>query len=143
MTPVLQTHFGGPESNPVGNCMQAAVASLMNLPLDDVPHFVQGTTGHSESMSRLTGWLATHGQAIAETTADAPGWLLAKGPTRSGVHHWVIYRNGRLAHDPALGDGLLYAERFYELTAAREPEPVREVRDPADVVASHLNEESA
>ncbi len=41
MTPVMQTIFGGGEGGKVpGNCSQAAMASVLDLPLDAVPHFL-------------------------------------------------------------------------------------------------------
>lgn len=130
MTPVKQTHFGGPDTNPVGNCMQAAVASLLDLELSDVPHFVQGSSGHAESWQRLEDWLATRELVIRESFVDEPGFALVKGPTHSGIHHYVIYRDGQLAHDPAGADGLLYAEWFYTI----EP-----TSDLAEVIAAHTN----
>ena len=41
MTPVKQTILTDKTVDPpvVGNCFQACVASLLDLPLDDVPHF--------------------------------------------------------------------------------------------------------
>lgn len=110
MTPVMQTHLGGPEATIVGNCMQAAVASLLDLELDDVPHFVQESTEPWDAFAR---WL--YPAEVVEVDGDTQGELLVFGPTRGGTHHWVIYRDGQLAHDPAGGDGLFYAERFYTI----------------------------
>lgn len=47
MIGVHQTLFGVAAGDPrePGNCTQAAVASLLELPLDDVPHFVGLTIG--------------------------------------------------------------------------------------------------
>lgn len=39
MTPVDQTILHDPQTGAIGNCMQAAIASLLDLPLDAVPHF--------------------------------------------------------------------------------------------------------
>ena len=36
---VEQTILHDPEKKNYGNCMQACVASLLNIPLNDVPHF--------------------------------------------------------------------------------------------------------
>jgi hypothetical protein len=35
-----QTIMGGPEADPPGDCLRAAVASLVGVPAADVPHFV-------------------------------------------------------------------------------------------------------
>jgi hypothetical protein len=40
MTPVFQTLFGGAYDEIPGNCWQAIIASLLDLPLEDVPHFM-------------------------------------------------------------------------------------------------------
>ena len=41
MTPVYQTIIGRGDGNgPLGNCMQAVIASLLDLPLEEVPHFL-------------------------------------------------------------------------------------------------------
>ncbi len=40
MTPVYQTIIGGTNDKIPGNCMQAAYASLLDLPLEEVPNFI-------------------------------------------------------------------------------------------------------
>jgi hypothetical protein len=40
MTPVYQTIIGKTTSDTPGNCMQAVIASLLDLKLDEVPHFL-------------------------------------------------------------------------------------------------------
>lgn len=59
MIPVDQTIFGGDNPDPFkrGNCMQAAFASLLELPLDVVPHFV----AHDDWRRTTDDWLALHG----------------------------------------------------------------------------------
>lgn len=41
MTPVFQTIFSDAKDVNKGNCMQAAIASLFDLPLEDVPSFIK------------------------------------------------------------------------------------------------------
>jgi hypothetical protein len=55
MTPVYQTII----DPGAGNCMQAAVASLLSLNLDDVPHF--RVMGKDEWFQALVELLNTHG----------------------------------------------------------------------------------
>lgn len=116
MIPVLQTHHGGPGAEIPGNCMQAAIASLLELTLDDVPHFVQH---HADPWASFKTWCARRGLQVVEVAGDTSGDLLTFGPTRRGIHHWVIYRDGKLLHDPAGSDGLFYAERFYAVATSR------------------------
>lgn len=58
MTPVFQTII-----DPVkGNCMQAAYASILDLPLDEVPNFVaEPDTSEGNSDTRVLDWLAKQG----------------------------------------------------------------------------------
>lgn len=70
-----QTHFAGTLDTDIpGNCTQAAIASLLGLPLDAVPHFLlfKGVWD-----SALTAWLSTRGLTLRVwTTSDAwaEGW---------------------------------------------------------------------
>ena len=41
MVRVYQTKFGAGNSNKPGNCLQAVIASLLELKLEDVPHFME------------------------------------------------------------------------------------------------------
>lgn len=59
MIPVDQTIFGGDNPDPFkrGNCMQAAFASLLEVPLADVPHFV----AYDNWQEVRDDWLAVRG----------------------------------------------------------------------------------
>jgi hypothetical protein len=77
---------------PVGNCLQACVASVFELPMDEVPHFL-GEHG-SEWFSALDRWLAQRFglQALLLQMTDPPactqprGYCIASGPTRGCRH---------------------------------------------------------
>lgn len=56
MTPVEQTLFGGPEAEVPGNCLTACVASVLELPLGDVPHFVV----YGDWWARFVGFMREH-----------------------------------------------------------------------------------
>ena len=112
---ILLTQFYDPAA-PVdeqrGNCLQAALASLLELPLDDVPHFVQDHVDHDgDNVTEWNWWhpmLAwLHDRGLSVTSAGVrdpePGeYVLAMGPSPrgNGIHHVVINRDGQLAHDP-------------------------------------------
>jgi hypothetical protein len=59
MTPVYQTIFNsGKEKDELpGNCLQASVASLLDLPLDEVPHFLT----HEDWFGKLREFLKEQG----------------------------------------------------------------------------------
>lgn len=58
MTPVFQTII----DKQVGNCMQASYASILDLPLEQVPHFLEEPMGNDENCDiRLRKWLQSLG----------------------------------------------------------------------------------
>ncbi len=103
-SPVHQTRTG-PE---FGNCHQAAVASILGLPLDKVPDFGQqpDANGAYVKFMRSLGFLVL--KPPVELGAQLDCYYLAFGPSIvTGNPHVVIYRAGKLAHDSHKGrDGL-------------------------------------
>lgn len=98
MKPVDQTQFYE-DGKSRGNCQQAATASLLGLELHEVPNFIEHPHGFWQSFWEF---LTSRGlEAI-----DMPGeshfdcYHLAYGPSARGVGHAVVYRFGKLAHDP-------------------------------------------
>lgn len=134
MTPVDQTRFYDPTA-PVeeqrGNCLQAVIASLLDLPLDAVPHFVQDhvdSDGCKDWWDSLVEFVRSHGwnPYAAVPVSDYPDQhLFVSGPSPRGVGddglwHVVIYRSGEMVHDPhpsreGLRGGLLGAGSAYGL----------------------------
>lgn len=115
MTPVTQTRFYDP-TQPAhlqrGNCLQAVIASLLDLPLEQVPHFVQDHVDNDGDTNpawdwwiRMTGWFCDRGWGLHHglPLTDFPGEHLAvsgPSPRGGGIHHIVIYRDGAMVHDP-------------------------------------------
>lgn len=103
--PQPQTIFVDP-ANPkqIGNCLQAVIASVLELPLDEVPHFAQvdeDTEGAVNWWAYLLAWLRDRGWRLDGTIMPDPGEVyLASGPSPRGVKHIVAYQHGRLLHDP-------------------------------------------
>ncbi|MDX3245848.1 hypothetical protein [Streptomyces sp. ME18-1-4] len=97
MKPVTQTILHGDPSGRPGNCLQAAVASLLNLPLDEVPHFIE----HDDWEERLAAFCTARGyQPIMRSPdADVP-YGMAWGPSERGVRHAVVWVDGAIAWDP-------------------------------------------
>lgn len=94
MIPIDQTTFG----RPIGNCLQAALASLLELPLGEVPHVVM----HGDWWDRLTTWAIGQGFELVPIAPNWPprGYYLATGPAVRGLPHTCVYHDGALAHDP-------------------------------------------
>ncbi len=110
VTPVKQDTFvpagATPESLEVpgsvrGNCLQACVASIFDLPLDQVPHFV----AQQNWWGSLEAWLGERGLVpIWVPRGDVFPWnahYLATGNSPRGpFKHVVVERNGEMVHDP-------------------------------------------
>lgn len=123
MKPVTQTLFGAGERAPdggwvtlPGNCMQASVASLLELELDEVPHFLTLGNNWVEDQALLRWWLWGRGldalclstnqvgfvytdqglpHAISPTT-----YYLVEGDGPRGHRHMCVGRAGEVAWDP-------------------------------------------
>lgn len=111
MTPIHQTIFATDDpARPVGNCLQAAIASLLDLPLDAVPHFVgddAATDGDLHWWTQWRRWCADRGLTVRDAIEPEPGELyLAGGPSPRDPErrsHVAIYRDDELVHDPYQG----------------------------------------
>lgn len=114
MKPVMQTIFGSG-----GNCLSACIASLMHLPLGEVPNFHEGVDlskpqddpkgvrifwANVEDFLNSKGYSIMHfepkGQTVAEWLDGMKGHVLVGGKSPRGYSHMVIYLDGELAHDP-------------------------------------------
>lgn len=102
MKPVHQTSFFDP-SNPDhrGNCLQAAVASIMELELDQVPNFMQMAHDHGQSwFMLLLSWVQGGGWNL-RSEAPTSGPYLVCGPSPRGeTGHAVVFDGGVMVHDP-------------------------------------------
>lgn len=102
MIPVDQTKFVGevPPGNPqdAGNCFQACVASLLELRLEEVPHFVAMDAWWDEFQE----WLEKLGMRAVSLDHDIPGALgvMSGWSPRGDWLHSVVSRGDRLVHDP-------------------------------------------
>ncbi|GAA1909253.1 hypothetical protein GCM10009737_08080 [Nocardioides lentus] len=111
-----QTIFVG-DGRRLGNCVAACIATITGDPLDRVPHFIEfgiayGDTDTTDAdvssgnnwWAMMLGYLAAKGLWPVEleqlTDADAHELVLVAGISPRGVVHQVIYRGGRLWHDP-------------------------------------------
>lgn len=120
MIPVHQTKFYDPDAPPDqqrGNCLTAVVASLLELPIDAVPNFVQDDVDHGNEdpewnwWTRMHRFVQSHGHAITvlrvkpeqEFPDPEPGEhyaVIGISPRDPRIHHIVIYRDGQMVHDP-------------------------------------------
>lgn len=93
--------------------MQAAIASVLELELEEVPDFNQGEPGGAVFWDRLDDFLVGFGlKAIAipmaglvfedGTLFEPPGYHLIFGD-RNGAQHVVVAYKGQPVHDPTPG----------------------------------------
>ena len=110
MKPVDQTTFRPETGHPdTGDCFRAAMASMLDLPLDAVPHIFAEHSDPEAAREHLDRWLGEHGLAYievswsgdSETPVDFPVPTLAHGRSPRGEwDHTVIVQNGTVVHDP-------------------------------------------
>lgn len=99
MKPVEQTklHIPG-EIN--GNCMCAAIASILEIGIEDVPHFEDMSDG--KWYLELRRWLKKKGYHLITYDKEVylPGYFIAHGPSIRGFEHSVVYKGTEMVHDP-------------------------------------------
>lgn len=116
MTPTYQQYYAryrGEEAGPgvVGDCFSAALASLLDLPLSDVPHFAKQADGDGEKFWYLVNqFLASKGLVLIQTIGTsfcqprllgaAPCYHLILAQDEDGDGHTLVGLNGRVVFDP-------------------------------------------
>lgn len=95
-----------------GDCLRACIASMLDLPTEEVPHFVHDGCEPEVTFTRVREWLAERklvpmfsGYPTNETPEDI---LFFMGTTNPGVHyilfsanHAVVGCGNEIVHDPA------------------------------------------
>lgn len=103
MKPVDQQHFYQEEPRKYGDCYRACVASILELPLTEVPHFLEQADGKVYKFYTLVeDFLALRGyEPIYHQRPHEGKFYIASGvsPRNPQIHHAVVYQNG-IVHDP-------------------------------------------
>ena len=117
MKPVYQTQF----DSKTGNCLQASVASVLELPLDEVPNFML----EADLTTALGTFLAQFGMvSITLTASQVSRWrpsgfhLIGGRSLRGDFNHSVVGYNGEVIHDPHPSGGGLRTIDDYTLFVA-------------------------
>jgi hypothetical protein len=113
MKPVKQQFVHKPEINQFGDCQRAVIASLLELPIEDVPHFLQVAQGDPTAYwDAIQSFLRTHGYAyltvpprsgaIFFASDGVPVYHEISGPSPrgNGVSHAVVGLSGQIVFDP-------------------------------------------
>lgn len=108
----MTTKHEPPDS--IGDCFPCCIASILELPRDDVPHVYEGEgwldkTG-KVGMKRLQEWLGLHGLYFMEfgvTVEALPSWepfidchYVLSGLSPRGHRHATVGFGGKIVHDP-------------------------------------------
>jgi hypothetical protein len=116
--PVKQSNRHDPDNGVWGDCHRAAVASILRLPLEAVPHFCDGGPDADEFVRRERNFLTSVGLFAVEFAwaADLDEVLATMGERYDGIHyllggwsrtgcnHTVVCCGRRIVHDPSLDD---------------------------------------
>jgi hypothetical protein len=78
------------------NCLQAAVASILGLTLEDVPDFGQ----HDDWEIRFMDFMELHGEPVVMTPYGSAVSGIACGRTVRQTKHMVVVKDGRIVWDP-------------------------------------------
>lgn len=109
MRPVDQSILHDPSNGKHGDCMRAVVASLFELPIDAVPHFLDGGCEADEFNQRINAWLRPvnlaylpiNGIGASLSSLGIEGLHHeASGPGARGAYHACAALDGKVTHDP-------------------------------------------
>lgn len=96
-----------------GNCMSAVLATLLEKPLEEVPHFTKHFSSENPTEydnyvfhKQVTEYLDSQDLKLSWVTYDHNAdysnvsYMIVSGESNRGRMHGVIYKNGKPFHDP-------------------------------------------
>ena len=122
MIPVQQTQF----EEGAGNSLDACVATLLELPLDRVPHFNGHGARWMVEMNRFLGKFGfaafiIEAHAVRSVCWPIDGYSIACGQSSHGLHA-VVWKGSEMVHDPHPdGEGLAGPPMSFTLLCALDP----------------------
>ena len=112
MKPIKQKFLHRPEEGVFGDCHRAAMASILECAIDDVPHFAEDGCDGDTFAQRMLEWCTSEGLGyfrygitddprpyMAQFNPDFY-WILG-GTSANGVGHSVVCLGGEIVHDPS------------------------------------------
>ncbi len=105
MKPVDQEFLHDKTAGIEGDCFRAVLASILERPVADVPHFAAMTKLASDFWDAVYSWLESQGYEYVPSRTPPAGALeyhalSGPSPRGKGTHHAVVGRDGEVAHDP-------------------------------------------
>lgn len=116
--------------------MGACLASLLEIPLEEVPNFYEAGPSASHWHHALHTWLEARGLALIACSVKASGgdiflngirgYGIASGPSpySPDVWHATVMKDGKIVHDP-MGDKAKPMESIEEVEFLRPLDPAR------------------
>lgn len=109
MIPQTQLVMHDPANGQQGDCMRAVIASLLEMKIEDVPHFAQLGSGAYKFYTLIDTFLEKHGYEA--DWGRSPIYYLKEGvdiyhlisgvsPRDPAVRHCVVGLNGAIHFDP-------------------------------------------
>ena len=130
MTPQKQTVFSDEEKGTVGNCFTACIASLFDMPIEEVPHFASYGTDWfdvfykflKETPFEINGTWQTNNNPDWKTFEGIDGYVIVAGGSPRGVKngHAVIYKNGEPFFDPHPDDTFVTEPEYIYLIERKQ-----------------------
>lgn len=121
MKPIRQIVPHKPDKGQIGDCFRACIASLLELPAEEVPHFCDGPEPSKDHAwyRRANAWLKQRGMIymvydysehsrrhLVENVGGGVYHIL-EGKSFSGDDHCVVGKDGEVVFDPCpFGRGL-------------------------------------
>jgi hypothetical protein len=104
-----------PENGIVGDCFVACLATVLELPYEDIPEF---QNMGDNWWKRYNSWLYNLGYYVSEYGPDKPpvGYSIAVGPSPrfEGENHCVVALNGVVVFDPHPDRAGLPSIKYFE-----------------------------
>jgi hypothetical protein len=101
MIPVMQLNRHDPKNGVIGDCFRACICSLLEIEdIWNVPNFVKDP----EWPNQLYEYLKSRGYTLWWSERHKPPkhveYYIVQGVSPRGVNHSVIFKDGKMVHDP-------------------------------------------
>ena len=139
MTPVDQTEFWTGEPGSWGNCESAVIASLLDLSITEVPHFLREAKGDNVKFwENVSNFLEKYGFEYVhyawndidweKTKSEGKTYHTISGPSPRApdkIWHAVVGCNGEIIHDPHYSrEGLYGSNKMWHVSMLRKIEAI-------------------
>ena len=126
MIPIDQKILHDPEKELIGDCMKACVASVFEIPMNQIPHFA--SFNNRGCAFEYVKFLGQHGYGIYAVHPDKDGehpkifpgeceyyFVIGPSPRFKGATHQCIGHKGKIIHDPHPDKTGLNEIKYFEI----------------------------